>query len=271
MGGLAMTLWTASAIVEAAAAWVWVPDDAQSISTEDYQLVRYPDHYAMTTQVAWSRTSRPVVEVVREVAHHVRAWGGFEVDWWVSGATVPFDTSETLISLGGEAVEAVDVLAYDLSGGLPELDERANVRVDVVQDESTLRASYLVAAEVWHQAYPDDHRFRERLAAVERELRSRAGFQVVAFTNGQPAACGGCTLAGEVARLWGAATRASLRHQGAYRGVLAERLRTAHRWGATLGLVRGLLETSAPILTRAGFVRYGVEHCYRIPFRDTLA
>lgn len=266
-----MTHWTASRISEAAAAWLWVPDDAESIETEDYQLIRYPDYYAMTSQVAWSRTSRPVLDLAAEVAGHVRGWGGSEVNWWVSAATVPSDTSETLRSLGGEAVESVDVLARDLAAGLPELGEHADVRVEVVHDEATLRASYLVAAEAWDQAYPDDQRFSESLTQVERDLKSRAGFQVVAFLDGQPVACGGCTMAGEVARLWGAATLESARHQGAYRGVLAERLVVAQRWGATLGLVKGRVETSAPILARAGFLRYGEEQCYRIPVAEKVA
>ena len=201
----------------------------------------------------------------------MRGWGGSEVNWWVSAATVPSDTMETLRSLGGEAVEAVDVLARDLAGGLSKLGEGADVRVEVVHDEATLRASYLVAAEAWDQAYPDDQRFGESLIQVQRDLESRAGFQVVAFLGGQPVACGGCTMAGEVARLWGAATLESARHQGAYRGVLAERLVVAQRWGSTLGLVKGRVETSAPIVTRAGFLRYGDERCYRISVAEKVA
>lgn len=75
---------------------------------------------------------------------------------------------------------------------------------------------------------------------------------------------GGCGLVGEVARLWGAGTRTAFRGRGAYRLVLAERLRLAAAQGATLALVKGKVDTSGPILRRAGFAAYGEERAYRL-------
>jgi hypothetical protein len=60
-----------------------------------------------------------------------------------------------------------------------------------------------------------------------------------------------------VCRLWGGATHSDVRGRGAYRAVLAERLRRARAAGATLGLSLGRVETSAPILRGLGFTRYG--------------
>ena len=80
---------------------------------------------------------------------------------------------------------------------------------------------------------------------------------MVAYVDGQPAGTGGWTLAGPVCRLWGGATHSALRGRGAYRAVLAERLRMARAAGATLGLSLGRVETSAPILRGLGFTRYG--------------
>lgn len=95
----------------------------------------------------------------------------------------------------------------------------------------------------------------------EQTLRAA---DVVEAEDGQPAACGGSTLTGEVARMWGAATRPAYRGRGAYRSVLAERMRLARERGATLVLVKGLTRTSAPILRRLGFTGHGLVHRYRL-------
>ena len=73
---------------------------------------------------------------------------------------------------------------------------------------------------------------------------------------------GGYTLVGEVARLWGAGTRPAFRGRGAYRSLLAARMKLAREHGATLALVKGRVETSGPILRRAGFSSYGEERSY---------
>jgi hypothetical protein len=87
---------------------------------------------------------------------------------------------------------------------------------------------------------------------------------VVAWLGDEPIASGGCTIVEGVARLWGAGTRSDYRHRGGYRAVLAERLRLAREHGATLSLVKGRVDTSGPILQRAGFASYGEERCYRL-------
>jgi predicted acetyltransferase len=86
----------------------------------------------------------------------------------------------------------------------------------------------------------------------------------VAYVDGEPACSGGCTVVDEVARLWGAATRPHVRGRGAYRALLAERLRRAAQLGATVGLVKGVVDTSGPILRRLGFTGYGYERRYRL-------
>ena len=83
--------------------------------------------------------------------------------------------------------------------------------------------------------------------------------------GGEPVSTGGCTLAGDVAQLWGAITLPASRGYGAYRAVLAERLRLAREHGATLVMVKGRSLPSAPILFRAGFTDYGEQRCYWLP------
>ena len=87
--------------------------------------------------------------------------------------------------------------------------------------------------------------------------------------DGEAACSGGCSLNGEVAQLWGAVTLPAFRRRGSYRAVLAERLRLARDHGAILALVKGRVETSGPILLRAGFTDYGEERCYWLPIAAT--
>lgn len=70
---------------------------------------------------------------------------------------------------------------------------------------------------------------------------------------------------GDVARLYGAASRPEVRGTGAYRAVLDARLRLARDHGATLALVEGRVATSGPILRRYGFAAFGREETYQLP------
>jgi len=277
--------WTAEAVRAAAAAWVWVPPDAQQIVTSEYQLIAYPAHYQHPTQVPWSNPARPVDEVIDEVLAHAAAWGRDRVYWWVRdyGAgqanTGQADAGRaeagqasieaTLQACGGNLADTVQVLGYDLTSGVPALDLADGPRAELVQDERTLRASHLVSAEVW-----EDHRERtpaaiaEEVASLREGLKSWSEFRVVVFIGSQPAAAGGCWIVGNVARLWGAGTRPAYRGRGAYRALLDGRIALARDHGATLALVKGRVETSGPILRRAGFTSYGEERSYCVPLKE---
>lgn len=270
--GPAVSRWTREDVLQAAAEWVWVPDDAQEVHTEDYQLIGYPEFYELPTQVPWSRTSRPVDEIVAEVLAHARGWGRAMVYWWVSAATRPPQTESVLLARGASLAETVTVLARELAPGGPDLGVPQDITATAVRDEAALRDMYRVESEVWESPVPDAAQVARGLADVMQDWATGAGFRVVAYLDGEPVSAGGCTLAGDVARLWGAGTRAAWRGRGAYRAVLAERLRIAAGLGATLALVKGRVTTSAPILKRAGFVAYGEERCYGLDvdelFRD---
>jgi GNAT superfamily N-acetyltransferase len=89
----------------------------------------------------------------------------------------------------------------------------------------------------------------------------------VAYVNGLPTGSGGVTLVDGVARLWGGVVVPSARGQGVYRAVLDARLSYAAAHGATMALVKGKIDTSGPILRRAGFAAYGREPSYDVPLR----
>jgi GNAT superfamily N-acetyltransferase len=258
--------WTPQRVLDASIAMEWRPDGASEVLVDGYRLIRYPD-WALdpsfpAAQVTRSRASRPADQVIDEVLARVRQWGLHGVAWWVSDVTWPADTEDRLRARGGKRIDAVQLLARDLRDGLPQLDIPAGVTAELVRDEGTFRAASMVAVRGWGRKEPSEQDLARDLTYALADLADWTGFRVLACAGGEPASSGGCTLNGEAAQLWGAVTLPGFRRRGCYRAVLAERLRLAREHGAELALVKGRVETSGPILLRAGFAEYGEERCY---------
>jgi hypothetical protein len=264
-----MSEWTPQRVLDAAAATEFVPEGAIEVRTNDYRLLRHPDWVLGPSlgaaQVTWSRTARPLDEVIGEVADRVRGWGLPGVAWWVSGATRPDGTDEALRDHGAGLIDAVQVLARELTGDLPRPGLPGGVTVELVGDERTFRAASTVSVQGWESIEPDQAQIARQLGQILKDLETWSSFRVVAFTDGEPVSTGGCTLTGEIALLWGAITLPASRGHGSYRAVLAERLRLAREHGATLAMAKGRALASGPILLRAGFTDFGEERCYWLP------
>jgi hypothetical protein len=286
--------WSAAEVAEAACAWVGVPDGSRRLETGDYLLADFPPGYddECPTQVQWTRSDRPAAELVDEVLGHARAWQRARLGWWIRLDTRPADLGSVLEMRDAVLRDTVGVLARELTGpaggagGAPGDDVAADgdregdvdgdgdgdgdgddggnggVTWRLVDDAETLRDARSVYREVWGRPEPTPEQWERDLAEALRPVGERDAFHVVAYVGAEPASAGGCTRAGEVARLWGAATRPALRGRGAYRAVIGGRLAIAHQHGATLGLVKGLLSTSGPILQRLGFASYGEESLF---------
>ena len=258
-------------VLDAAIVMEWRPDGAIEVLADDYRLIRYPDWALDPTfpaaQVTRSRSGRPAAEVIAEVTGRVRRWGLPGVAWWVSSATEPADTEAVLRDRGGTRIDTVNILARPLDGDLPDLGVPGDVRVELVADERTFRAASMVTVRGWGRQEPAEGALDREFRQALRDLAGWSSFRVVASAGGEPVSTGGCTLYGEpdqekVAQLWGAVTLRQYRRRGAYRAVLAERLRLARAHGAALAMVKGRAETSGPILVRAGFAGYDTERCY---------
>ena len=264
-----MSSWTPRRVLDALVAVEWSPDGATEVQTDDYRLIRYPD-WALdpafpAAQITRSRTGRGVAEIIDEVAARVRRWHLPGVAWWVSSETVPPDTEAVLRARGGKRIDAVRILARELDGGPADLAVPADVSVELVAGERAFLAASMITVRGWGRKEPASDTLAREFAETVRDLETWSSFRILASVGGEPAACGGCTLRGEVAHLWGAVTLREYRRRGAYRAVLAERLRLARIHGATLALVKGRVETSGPILLRAGFAEYDEERCYWLP------
>src|SRR5579862_9108777 len=247
----------------------WVPGGATELRTDDYRMIRYPDVVLDPTfraaQVTWSRTTRPLHDVIEEIAAYARLWGVPGVAWWISAATQPADTEQVLRTRDAALIDAVQILARELGDEAPELDVPDDVVVELVRDERTFRAFSAISVQGWGRSEPDEAELARQLDETLAGLAAWSSFRVVALVDGEPVTTGGCTLDGEVAQLWGGITLPASRGRGSYRAVLAERLRLAHAHGATLALVKGRILTSGPTLLRAGFADYGEERCYWLP------
>jgi hypothetical protein len=261
--------WTPRRVLDAMVAMEWFPDGAIEVRTDDYRLIRYPDWALDPTfsaaQVTRSRTGRPVPEILDEVAARVRRWHLPGVAWWVSSATVPPDTEAVLRARGGTRIDAVRILARELGGDVADLAVPGDVGVELVADERAFRAASMITVRGWGRKELTRAALAREFAEAVRDLETWSSFRILGSVGGEPAACGGCTLRGEVAHLWGAVTLREYRRRGAYRAVLAERLRLARAHGATLALAKGRVETSGPILIRSGFALYDEERCYWLP------
>ncbi|SKC71202.1 GNAT family N-acetyltransferase [Krasilnikoviella flava] len=260
--------WDPPTVLRAAAEWSWVPPDAECVVT-DVTLTRWPAWAQGRVVLTGLASTRTPEDVLRDAVERSRAWGSDTLGVWVSASSIP-DLTDTLLERGARLEDTVDVLARDLSDprDQPEAPDGRLVVRQVV-DADGLRDADRVDTVVWDQQPLDD----DRLAEAARLLPAAGGREarVVAYLGEEPVATAGLTLApaplpelGTVARLWGAGTLPDRRGRGAYRALLSERLRLAAAAGASLALVKGRVSTSARILRKAGFERYGEEHYYRL-------
>jgi hypothetical protein len=255
-----MSAHTVDEILAASAAWVWFPRDSEHVR-EHLLLVRDPERFGGGVRGSQVESSLSPAEVVDHALERTRAWGAQRFTFWTSSADRP-DLEEELRRRGAEHIDTVAVFARPLDGAT--VDVPADVTVEVVRTLEQVRAVDTVNVPVWQQRPLDAEGLRAEFAEVTAALEAREGFRVLARIGDRAVSTGGCTIDDGFVRLWGASTLATDRGRGAYRAVLAERLRRSATWGAKTALVKGRISTSAPILARAGFTHYGDERAYRL-------
>jgi hypothetical protein len=259
---------SASKVVAASNAWSWIPDNATTEATPEYLLVRFPDYFEHPLELlrfSPGEASGTSLEAVDKVLDRARRFGLPDLHWWVRLDSPP-EVADLLVARGATADETLDVLAVDLSGGVPEfLPPAREVTLRWATDVSTLRDGTRVGVTVFGGFMPPEERLVEEAKRDRATVASGDGGMVVAYCGAEPVGCGGIAMADGVARLWGGAVRQEARRQGVYRAILAARLRYGAAHGATMALVKGRVETSAPILRQAGFTAYGQEIMYRVP------
>lgn len=252
----------ADAVATASAAWVYVPDVATVVETDDFLLVRYPPWFDAELVLAGFHPQGDVGTAIAAALEAARASGLAELTWWVK-LDAPPGVEQTIADLG-ERDETLDVLALDLSAGVPPTGA-SDVEVRWVLDDASVRASHEVTAAVFGGAVPPEERIAVEAEQARGDLAAGAAALGVAHLEGRPVGSGGVSVVDGVARLWGGSVLEHARGRGAYRALLGARLAFGAEHGARMALVKGRVETSGPILRRAGFEVFGQERSYRVP------
>jgi GNAT superfamily N-acetyltransferase len=260
-----MTL-TAECVAAASAAWVWVPDNAIVIQTDEYTILRMPDYFEFQLAVSTFEPAGPLGAAVDRVLGRAREFGLPEV-LWQARLEDPAGLGPELEARGGHVELVLDVLACDLTTGRPALPPpAADVTIRWATDFETARDASVVQVAAFGGELPPDDRIEVNAGRDAASVAAGEGGMLVAYVAGGPAGAGGVTVAdGGVARLWGGSVVPAARGLGVYRAVLDERLGYAVSNGSTMALVKGKADTSGPILRRAGFAAFGQEPQYRVP------
>jgi len=262
----AMSL-SAASVAAASAAWIWIPDNATVVETDEYTIIRLPDWFDQRLTVPVFHPAGPggLAEAVERTIERARDFGLPDTRWTVRLGD-PAGLGGELLVRGGRAEIVLDVLAMDLDAGVPALPAPAvEVSMRWATDFVTSRDGSVVGAVGFGGEVPPAHLISLNAERDAVTVPAGEGGMLVAYVGGRPAGCGGVTLVDGVARLWGGAVVPALRGQGVYRAVLGARLAYAAENGAGMALVRGKVDTSGPILRRAGFASFGRETVYRVP------
>lgn len=259
----------AAEVLAASRDWVWVPPDAEDVVTDEYRLIHYPWY----SSVQWAR--RPVTELLPELLDRARAAGRTTLRWWVTDGDDP-EVEQALRSLRLPTAETVDVFGLDLAGVdalVARLEVPDDVRVRPADDETSLRLAGQVSSTAFEEPPPGEALLARSVGYARDGLSTGvwAQRQYLAEVGGEVVGAAGCTCIREgthgpagVLRLWNAGVLPHARGRGAYRGLLAERCRFGAEQGMRLALVKGRVETSGPVLRKAGFAGVGQERCYEV-------
>lgn len=246
-------------VMRASASWVWFPRGSEQEKSE-LQLVRHPARFGGGVKASQVASALDAADVLDHAVERTRAWGERELTFWTSASDSP-DLEPELIRRDAEHIDTVAVLARPVDG--TPIDVPGDVTVELVQTIDQLREVDALNVAVWeHQQPQTESELEEELADAESALASGEGGRVLARIDGVPVSTGGCMIANGFVALWGGATLPEARGRGAYRAVLSERMRFGAELGAITALVKGRISTSAPILARAGFRRFGEERGY---------
>jgi hypothetical protein len=246
-------------VLAEAASWIWVPRGAPVVDTDDYHLTAFPLTSSDPTVARRLDSAGPADALIDDVMVAAHGLGRDAVTFFdLSEATRPADLEQRLRERGAQLTETLAVLALDLADGVPDLDVPADLELRAVTTLDDLRAVDRIDVEVFGGSLSDD-------AELETAMADRAHDpMVLALRDGTPVGSAGHVVAGDTLRLWGAAAIPSARHTGVYRALLDHRLRAGVAAGCRFALVKGRVDTSAPVLLRAGFRQYGEVRAYRL-------
>lgn len=255
------TDWSDEAVAAAFADWVWVPDGSQVWELPGARLIRFPAYLARRMHVVSVAPDVHAAAAFAEVVERCRDVGEQEVRWHVGDGPGTTRLRALLEDHGGTVEETLDQLA--LTGAPPAHPSEDHVVLPVL-DLPAARALDHVEHVVFDEKVAAEERLHDLVAECRAQWEARTDARFVAWQGARPLGCGSLSRSGPALRLWGGATLPEARRQGVYGAVLRARLGLGWEWGTTVALVRGRVDTSAPLLRRTGFRRVGRELSVRL-------
>jgi hypothetical protein len=187
-------MWTRDQVLAASHAWQWVPPGAQELRIEGIVVIDYPEWARMGFYAMPAHVADPARAVVA-VCEAARSRGRTTSEWWITPSTWPPTLETLLVERGAVGSDVADILAYDMSGGVPAVPVADDVRSTVVTDATSLDDAEAVASAVWGGEPSSGARREQQLASLGDPLDDQGGFRVVAYA-------GRTAFATLVARWW---------------------------------------------------------------------
>jgi GNAT superfamily N-acetyltransferase len=246
--------WPTQRVLEESAAWTspWHPPGSlhRNLGWLEYYVVG-----STATVMRVAAAGRRAADVVSSVLTELRSERVTEAYWTVGPASQPPGLGDALVTAGASVDGTLDICAYELAGRLPDgPDDTVSVRHVRTRDD--VAVFQRVNAAAWGYPPPSEDDVERATAQLRR------GY-VLGCWQGDPVGVAGYTLAGDVARLWGAAVVPAARGRGVYRAMVRARLQDAAEQGATLALVHAQ-PTSSPVLQRVGFTVHGQQRVFAV-------
>jgi GNAT superfamily N-acetyltransferase len=240
--------WPAGEVLRASEAWVsvWFPPDAVHV---DLGWLEFYVAGGSATVMRVAPGDVTAAELAGRVLGELRGRRVDEAFWAVGPGFLPEGTGRVLLGLGAGVDRVVDICAYPLGGELPGGPLPGAVTARPVQTREDVADYERASCAAWGYRQPSD-------ADIDRTFAALTPGYFTGYWEEMPAGAGGYTIAGDVARLWGAGVVPAFRGHGVYRALVRARLAQAAGRGATLALVHAE-PTSSPVLQRLGFRVYG--------------
>jgi hypothetical protein len=236
--------------------YFWVPDDVEVTDRPELLYYSCPRNVPVLNSVLRTRANpRDLPGLIEEV---VRAHSGRRSRWFVRELPATEPLQEALASSGYAPSVRTFASAIDTGQYTPRAPEKIVVRQ--VSDMPRLRD----CVSVMDRAFPGGRAFTEEELELDLRRCTGEGTRVRRFVacdaaTDQPLSSGGLTLFPSLrfGLLWAGGTIPEARGRGAYSAVVAARVRAAREAGLSQVGLYAVTDTSAPIVARQGFKRYG--------------
>jgi hypothetical protein len=233
----------------------WLPADARMVAREEVAYLCCPRDVSHLN--VGLRLGAPADEIPRWVAEVAAAHAGVGSEWNLGAPSASPAAERALAAAGYVPVHRHDACAIEV--GAYRAQASSGIVVHRIATLDDLDAAIAVSnAGFGLSRSPSE-------AERHEDLRGCTGTRVYRFlardaATGEAVASAGMNAHPDLGFgfLWGGSTIPSARGRGAYSALVAARVEVARRLGLSAVGLYARVDTSAPIVVRQGFRRYGV-------------